>query len=168
MAYELSVLINWVLTSTGFVLSLISSYVLIRRYRREKPIIKIKVNFCAHEIKEFGIEPNTSLTLFLTVDNLGERGTAIKDIEIKKPELEYSISVTKNKSGFSARTSKTLVDLGFPYYLSPHNSIPLRLKYTIWEKLEEEKINFEFNLVHTHNKHKFEATSTTNLMYANF
>ena len=135
-------------TLTGVVAIVISILV----YRKENPNLKINVINCQHKFMVSTSKIKT-IDFFAEfhINNVGDRGTRINDIELsfKVGEKEYHMK----KSGFWNRTSESI-------WIEAHDNIDLDANFYIkYESDEKDRLNCIFTIYHTHNPCKVKAVS---------
>ena len=146
MASDWSLLLNG-LRDLGVVIAFISGFILLYNFTRQRPVLKYTFD-CSHKYTE---KFNHSIVnLNLRIDNVGERGTTMRDFYFNKI---YPEKYMKNLH--------TLKGARLPIqHIAPHNSSREHVDVQFDNVLMKEKeIEVEIELIHTHGKKNLSAVS---------
>jgi len=137
MSQPIFQIIQWIGSLCGF----IGLIILIFRFLKERPILKIKF-LSAHDIGEESEdgedEENTIFHIELEIDNIGDKSTTIKEIYFMIPDKN------EKDSWFISEFDDFKMS-----HLSPRSSMKFSQKIIMLESFEED-IEIEVNIDHTH------------------
>jgi len=124
----------------------LSLVIILIRLVLDRPNLKFHEGNCYHLFGETG---DSTIHINLAVDNVGKRGTTIRDITLIKtmPE-DYSPRITKELYGFETQ------------HVPPHSSIKIHHKIFLKDfLLRDEKIKVDLEIAHTNSKVRMIVTS---------
>jgi len=133
MSQPIFQIIQWIGSLCGF----IGLIILIFRFLKERPILKIKF-LAAHDVDEDEDGENTIFHIDLDVDNIGDKSTTIKEIYFMIPNKK------EEGSWFISEFDDFKMS-----HLSPRSSIKFSEEIIMIESFEED-IEIEVNIDHTH------------------
>lgn len=134
---------DWVL-KIGSLSGLISAIFLIIKYRKERPILKVSFNLYHYASTLDYIIYLINIGGNITIDNVGEKDTTIKYIEVEVIHDEDIHSDTITFESFN---------------MSSNSSIDHDINAHFDATKEYEKLNILFTIHHTHGKKSFKTTS---------
>jgi len=133
----------------GFVTGTISFFVMLVKWRRERPILKVTVTdsyFAFFDTDEHGTTLESVIYVDLVVDNVGERDTTIKDVKVSKMDPSGLVD------GIS------YVIFGDQFNLSAHSSREMKVEiHQIGVELAMRTLRVDLEVIHTHGKIKVET-----------
>ena len=138
-----SSLFDWIL-KLGSLSGLISVIFIIIKYRKEKPILKVSPNLFHYITTLDNISYLIIINGRITIDNVGEKDTTIKNIEI---EVKFDKDMHSDTITFDS------------FNISSNSSMDHDVNTNFWAKKEYEKLNILFTIHHTHGKKSFKTTS---------
>jgi len=136
------------LTTIGSVLGLFSFVILIYRLSHERPILKFYVERCYHVYtEEYG---NSSIHTHISIDNIGDRSSSVKEVKLIKMTPEE----------YMEKIDTRFDDVRNPIHVPPRSSIKFNWLINFPNfLLKDDEVKLEFDIIHTHNKKRMEATS---------
>lgn len=136
------------LTTIGSVLGLFSFVILIYRLSRERPILKFYVDRCYHiYAEEYG---NSSIHTHISIDNVGDRSSSVKEVKLIKMTPEE----------YMEKIDTRFDDVRNPIHVPPRSSVKFNWLINFPEfLLKVDEVKLEFDIIHTHNKIRMDATS---------
>lgn len=135
------------LTTIGSILGVVSFIILIIRFWRERPILRCELGESEHYQKD--IDGNGALSITLNIDNIGERGTSIREVKLLETRpTDYSSFHNEWRAPLSV------------IHISPNSSIKTSFYIKIQKRvIEEDEIDFDILLIHTHGEVKLTGHS---------
>jgi hypothetical protein len=135
------------ITTIGSILGVVSFIILAMRFLRERPILHCELGESEHYQKD--TDGNGALSISLNIDNVGERGTSIREVKLLKTRpTDYSSFHNEWKAPISV------------IHISPNSSIKSSFYIKIQKRvIEEKEIDFDILLIHTHGKVKLTGHS---------
>jgi hypothetical protein len=121
----------------GILIGVISGVILFVKFYRERPILNYYLT-AFHECKEEF--HHSLLNIDLSIDNVGDRGTTVRDFYLSKvTPVEYNPDpsfVTGNRYEIQ--------------HISPHNSMRYSVAIRYEKLIKEKEIEIEVKIIHTH------------------
>ena len=148
-----------ILGITGAITGVLALLVSYRTYANAKPKLKVTIKKCEHKF----VEENSNKIIInsqLSISNSGDRGTTLNEIEAKflQDGKEYKLKKEIGEEVIDDDAGEILGEANLS--INPHETINKFVSFGgLIKGNQQEKIECQFQLFHTHGTCAFKATS---------